>query len=97
MAYDQFDNAQRLVRLGVAKEIPRRAFRGRAVATALEPLLGSQTVAARCRELATRCDGPAALAAACDTLEQLAGNRALQPEAEPPGEERYTVSSAGPR
>jgi UDP:flavonoid glycosyltransferase YjiC (YdhE family) len=73
MSYDQFDNTRRLVRLGVAKEISRRAFRGPAVAAALSPLLGSSEVAARCREFAARCDGPAALSAACDALEELTG------------------------
>lgn len=71
MSYDQFDNSRRLVRLGVAKEISRRAFRGPAVAAALSPLLESSAVAARCREFAARCDGPASLAAACDALEEL--------------------------
>ena len=77
MSYDQFDNSRRLVRLGVAAEVSVHNFRGRAVADALAPLLDSPTVAARCRELAARCDGPAALAAACDALEQLA--RQMQP------------------
>ena len=49
-----------------------RKFRGRTVADALAPLLDSPTVAARCRELAAACNGHAALAAACDALEQLA-------------------------
>jgi UDP:flavonoid glycosyltransferase YjiC (YdhE family) len=71
MSYDQFDNSRRLMRLGVAAEVPVRQFRGRAVADALARLLDSPTIAARCRELAARCDGPAALAAACDVLEQL--------------------------
>jgi rhamnosyltransferase subunit B len=94
MSYDQFDNVQRLVRLGVAKEIPRRAFRGAAVAKLLEPLLNSPVVAARCRELASRCDGPAALAAACDALEQLAENRVSPHGAQPPSDQRYTVTIA---
>ncbi|MCI0332797.1 MAG: glycosyltransferase [Planctomycetes bacterium] len=72
MSYDQFDNSRRLVRLGVAREVSVQSFRGRTVADALAPLLDSPTVAARCRELAPRCNGPAALAAACDALEQLA-------------------------
>ncbi|HJQ79913.1 MAG TPA: glycosyltransferase [Lacipirellulaceae bacterium] len=71
MSYDQFDNSRRLVRLGVAKEISRRSFRGPAVAAALSPLLESPAVAAKCSEFAERCDGPAALAAACDALEEL--------------------------
>jgi UDP:flavonoid glycosyltransferase YjiC (YdhE family) len=75
MSYDQFDNSRRLARLGVAAEVPVRQFRGRAVADALAPLLDSPTVAARSRQLAARCDGPAALAAACDVLEQLANSR----------------------
>jgi UDP:flavonoid glycosyltransferase YjiC (YdhE family) len=71
MSYDQFDNSRRLVRLGVAKEISVRSFTGAKVADALNTLLDSPTVAARCRDLATRCNGPAALSAACDELEQL--------------------------
>ncbi len=72
MSYDQFDNSRRLVRLGVAKEISVRRFSGRSVADALLALMNSPTVAARCRELAARCKGPAALSAACDALEKLA-------------------------
>jgi UDP:flavonoid glycosyltransferase YjiC (YdhE family) len=72
MSYDQFDNSRRLLRLGVAAEVPVRQFRGRAVADALAPLMDSPTVAARGRELAAQCDGPMALTAACDVLEQLA-------------------------
>lgn len=75
MSYDQFDNSRRLVRLGVAKEISVRRFSGRRVAEGLASLLDSPTVAAQCRELAARCDGPAALGAACDALEQLADRK----------------------
>jgi UDP:flavonoid glycosyltransferase YjiC (YdhE family) len=72
MSYDQFDNSRRLVRLGVAKEISVRRFRGPSVAAALEQLLQTSSVAATCRELAARCNGPASLAAACNELERLA-------------------------
>jgi UDP:flavonoid glycosyltransferase YjiC (YdhE family) len=75
MSYDQFDNSRRLLRLGVANEVSVRNFDGRAVADALALLLDSPTVAARCRELAMECNGPAALAAACEALEQLASTR----------------------
>ena len=88
MSYDQFDNARRLVRLGVANEISVRTFRGAAVAAALEPLLASPSVAATCRELASRCDGPAALAAACDALEQLVDSRASCEGLNPPAANR---------
>jgi UDP:flavonoid glycosyltransferase YjiC (YdhE family) len=72
MSYDQFDNSRRLIRLGVATEVPQRRFCGRQVADALAVLMDSPTIAARCRQLAARCDGPAALAAACDAMEHLA-------------------------
>lgn len=72
MAYDQFDNSRRLVRLGVAKEIGLKKFTGRAIASALDELLSSDKVASRTRDLARRCNGPAALTAACEALEELA-------------------------
>jgi UDP:flavonoid glycosyltransferase YjiC (YdhE family) len=75
MSYDQFDNSRRLMRLGVASEATVKKFSGRIVADAIARLLDSSTVAARCRELAARCNGPAALAAACDALEQLAQSK----------------------
>jgi rhamnosyltransferase subunit B len=65
-----------VVRLGVGKEISVRRFSGRRVADAIRALLTSPTVASRCRDLASRCDGPAALAAACDALEELAVRKA---------------------
>jgi UDP:flavonoid glycosyltransferase YjiC (YdhE family) len=75
MSYDQFDNSKRLVRLGVAKEISVRHFRGPAVTAALATLLDSPSVETRCRELASHCEGPSALAAACDALESLTGSK----------------------
>jgi UDP:flavonoid glycosyltransferase YjiC (YdhE family) len=78
MSYDQFDNSRRLVRLGVAQEISVKRFRGPAVAAALSMLFNSPTVAAKCRELASRCNGPTTLAAACDALESLASSRVVR-------------------
>src|SRR5262245_20698255 len=71
MSFDQFDNSLRLVRLGVGEEISVKAFRKPAVAASLDRLLSSPTVAANCRTLAKRCDGPASLTAACVALEEL--------------------------
>jgi rhamnosyltransferase subunit B len=71
MAFDQFDNSRRLVRLGVAEEISVKKFRGPAIAASLDRLLSDRTVATNCREYAARCNGPASLAAACDVLEEL--------------------------
>ncbi len=71
MAYDQLDNGLRLKRLGVGDLVPRKRFKPAVVSAALEPLLESQEVSARCREYAGRCKGAASLEAACDLLEQL--------------------------
>jgi UDP:flavonoid glycosyltransferase YjiC (YdhE family) len=78
MSYDQFDNSRRLVRLGVATEIAVDQFRGRTIADALAKLLDSPGVASNCREWAGHCNGPAALAAACEALEQLAATHAAK-------------------
>ena len=75
MSYDQFDNSRRLEQLGVSKELSVSKFTGANVAATLRSLFSSPTVAARCRELAPKCNGRAALAAACDALEQLAASR----------------------
>jgi rhamnosyltransferase subunit B len=72
MSYDQFDNSRRVVRLGVGTEISVRQFTGQRLADALAGLLASPAVASRCRDLALRCNGSAALSAACDALEELA-------------------------
>jgi rhamnosyltransferase subunit B len=78
MSYDQFDNARRLIRLGVGQEISVRRFTGPRIAATLTQLLSSPAVAARCRDLATRCNGPAALTAACVALEELANSNAAR-------------------
>ena len=77
MSYDQFDNSRRVVRLGVGAELSVKQFNGARVAHELTRLLDSPEVASRCRDLAARCDGPAALAAACRALEELAGQKAV--------------------
>jgi rhamnosyltransferase subunit B len=83
MAYDQLDNGLRVKRLGVGAVVPRKKFKPTAVIAALQPLLSSTQVAKRCRELAGKCDGPAALNAACDRLEQLHKRRTSNTESSP--------------
>ena len=65
------EKLSRLVRLGVAEEVSVRKFHGPAIAASLERLLSSRSVATKCRDYASRCNGPASLAAACDVLEEL--------------------------
>ncbi|TWT86271.1 MurG-like transferase [Pseudobythopirellula maris] len=73
MAFDQLDNAHRLIELGVAEELLPRAFTGAAVAAALSRLLGSTDTARQCEDLAARCDSKAALDEACESLERRVG------------------------
>jgi UDP:flavonoid glycosyltransferase YjiC (YdhE family) len=72
LAFDQFDNAARLRRLGVAEELRPKQFTVERASAALERLLNSQTVVQRCEEFAAQCDGPASIGRACDLLESLA-------------------------
>lgn len=50
--FDQFDNARRVGALGVARQLLPRQYRPAAVAAALDALLESPAVRARCAELA---------------------------------------------
>ncbi|MCE2542968.1 MAG: hypothetical protein J4F30_05985 [Acidobacteria bacterium] len=70
MAFDQPDNAARLVRLGVAR------FSGGRVARHLAALLGSNEVAQRCADLARRFDNGDPLRATCDLIEACGRSRA---------------------
>lgn len=79
MAHDQFDNAERVVKLGVAATIKRRAFTGPKVARALQNLLGDPALAARCAAVAKRFEGHDALAETAAVIEQLRPDTARQP------------------
>lgn len=72
MSFDQPDNAARLKRLGAGTSLAPKRFRAPAVAAALEELLNSSQVAARCRELAQRLAAERPIEVACDLIESLA-------------------------
>ena len=75
LAHDQFDNAARLGRLGVAHTLLPANFRGPEVAEALHDLLASPDVARRCRGVAGRfSDGERTMERACEAIEALARN-----------------------
>ena len=76
MAFDQPDNAARLVRLGVARMLPPARFSGARVARQLAALLGSKEVAQCCADLARRFDHADPLRATCDLIEACARSRA---------------------
>jgi UDP:flavonoid glycosyltransferase YjiC (YdhE family) len=72
MAFDQFPNAARLERLGVARVLPPKDFRAPAVTRTLVELLGSAEVARHCQALARRSQDGNALEEACLAVEELA-------------------------
>jgi UDP:flavonoid glycosyltransferase YjiC (YdhE family) len=68
VAYDQFDNSIRTVRLGVARELLPKRYSARAVADALTYLTSDVQVQRRCRETALRFAGGDAVQIACDAI-----------------------------
>lgn len=69
MAYDQFDNASRACRLGVAAELLPRAYRGARLDTELRALLADPAMQAKCDQVAARMKGEDGLRNTCDILE----------------------------
>ena len=61
MFYDQFDNANRVVELGVGEQIAKEHYKGTLVADKIERLLTSQVVRNRCQTIASQLEGEDAL------------------------------------
>ena len=68
---DQFDNADRLRRLGVARVLTLSRCRERALGRVLGELLDSAEVAHNCRDYAGRLVGGRAVEDACEAIEGL--------------------------
>jgi UDP:flavonoid glycosyltransferase YjiC (YdhE family) len=74
LAYDQFDNARRLSRIGVGRTLSPARYRGPAAAAALEELLASGQVRAASAEARRKLEGYDAVSATTDLiLEELTG------------------------
>jgi rhamnosyltransferase subunit B len=72
LAHDQFDNAARMRRLGIARVLAPAKFRGRAVAAKLAALVDSPEVARSCRVVADRFDaGDRPMERASEAIESL--------------------------
>lgn len=71
MSFDQFDNADRVRRLGAGDYLGERQFTPENVAAALARLVDNAGVRQQCAALAARLAGHDALAAACDEIERL--------------------------
>ena len=68
---DQPDNAARLRDLGVCRVLAPGAYRARSVASAIDSLLQSATVKARCSSLASQIDPQDDLKRTCDLIEEM--------------------------
>ncbi|MBI2508812.1 MAG: glycosyltransferase [Betaproteobacteria bacterium] len=73
VAFDQPDNAQRAVRLGVARSVPFRKAAAGTMASELEKLLAAPRYAARAAATGERIGAEDAAGAACGALERLLG------------------------
>jgi len=56
MIYDQFDNANRVVELGVGEQIQKEHYKGTLVANKIEKLLTSPLIQNRCQTIAQQLD-----------------------------------------
>lgn len=70
--HDQPDNADRLMKLGVARVLPASRYTGQRATQELAKLLGSKDVAACCKNVAARFVGVDALGRTCEVIEELA-------------------------
>ena len=75
MAFDQFDNAERLRRLGVAKSIRPKHFRSAKVVSTLEALLKDPATHESCLHWAKKCNPQMALEETCKLLEEFNQSR----------------------
>ncbi len=77
IAFDQFDNASRLVELGVARVLRWGRVDADRLSALLEELLSDDGAAEHARQLAERLAGEDGLGATCKALERLGGERGL--------------------
>jgi rhamnosyltransferase subunit B len=83
MAHDQFDNADRAVRLGVATKILPRRYRVNSVVRAIERLTSDAGVRERCTQVAGNFNDDA-VASACDHILDVLGPMAANGRTAPP-------------
>ena len=66
--FDQFDNAARLVRLGVAREVSVKAYASDNIARQLTAIVSDDEMKRRCSEISSRMTDPNPIAKTCDLL-----------------------------
>jgi len=79
LSHDQFDNAARLERLGVARSLNRRRYRAPRVAKLLHNLLTDPQAAQNGRTTAARLAKAQPLHTACDLVEEWTGSTSSVP------------------
>jgi rhamnosyltransferase subunit B len=75
LAFDQFDNAARLMKLGVARSVPANRFTAKTAQAALESLLNDESVPAYCHAVKLRMPESDGLTETVRVLESLIGER----------------------
>jgi rhamnosyltransferase subunit B len=70
LAHDQFDNANRVTRLGIGQGIPVRKFQGAGLASVLQPLLESASVRQSCKKVREKLSARDGLSQAAEQIEQ---------------------------
>jgi rhamnosyltransferase subunit B len=68
MGFDQFDNASRAMRLGVAQQLLPRRYRAHTAARALDALISNAPMRERCQYIARDMNQQQGAAAACDAI-----------------------------
>jgi rhamnosyltransferase subunit B len=69
-AHDQHDNAARVERLGIARQVGRTKYTAQRVAAALRELLEDGRYGTKAEEVGQRIRSEDGVAAACDAIEQ---------------------------
>lgn len=77
LAFDQFDNAKRLQKLGIALSIGRHAYRSGLVEDRLRRLTSDSRTREQCTALAARFTGRSPIEGACEAIEAYARTRRI--------------------
>jgi UDP:flavonoid glycosyltransferase YjiC (YdhE family) len=75
-AFDQPDNAERVVRLGIARSVPRRKYTATRAARELQQLLDDPDIERRAGDVGRSLRAEDGAARACDAIERLLGAKA---------------------
>jgi rhamnosyltransferase subunit B len=77
-AHDQFDNAWRIVRLGLGRSLPRTRYRAAGAADEMRAVLDDGGIQRRARDFSARIDSASAIEEACALIENLARRSAAK-------------------